>query len=294
MIAVTLLLVHQLFGVLLALGISPAPAGWTALLVTLSPPLLIHSILFFTEVVSALLVLLVFRAIMLDDRGGTARRAIVGIVTGFLLVVHARNAGLVLALLVLAGYRWRQRESTATEAMAFAGGFVTMLIARTALTYQLWGTWLTTPHARSGEWEGVGATLAVMGRRLMGLLIDQEFGLLLYAPIFLLALFAMGPRSGLSREIRGAIALSIAAYLLTILMPMTNVHGWTGDGRRPGASGFPSCRCSRWLSPRDQERSPRRRVYPGGTPDWDQRLLLAAPEESLERRRRHRGGLRAR
>ena len=52
MIAVTLLLVHQLFAALIALGISASLAGWTVLLVTLSPPLLIHSVLFFTGAVT--------------------------------------------------------------------------------------------------------------------------------------------------------------------------------------------------------------------------------------------------
>ena len=113
MIAVTLLLVHQLFAALIAVGISASLAGWTVLLVTLSPPLLIYSVLFFTEVVSALIGLVVFRAIMLDERGGNARLALAGILTGLLLLVHARNAGLVLALLVLAGYRWWQRGSSA-------------------------------------------------------------------------------------------------------------------------------------------------------------------------------------
>ena len=175
---------------------------------------------------------------MLDERGGSARLALAGISTGLLLLVHARNAGLVLALLVLAGYRWWQRGTTPTG-MVFVAGFAAVLVARTALTYHLWGTWLTTPHARPGEWEGARVTLAVMGRRFAGLLIDQEYGLLLYSPIFLLALFALGPRSGASREIRGAIALSIAAYLLTILMPMTNIHGWTGGWSPAGRFWVP-------------------------------------------------------
>jgi hypothetical protein len=101
------------------------------------------------------------------------------------------------------------------------------MVARSIVTYYFWGTWFTTPHARPGSWDGSGPVAA---HRLGGMLFDQEYGLLLYAPMFALIVFAVRER----REILVASSLLIAAYLLPVLLPSTNVHGWTG-GWSPAA-----------------------------------------------------------
>jgi hypothetical protein len=232
MILVALLLADQLLATLLALGIASGAATGTVLLVALSPPLAIYSILFFTELLSALLALIAFRKLVVAGTRGTNDWAIAGVVTGLLLLVHARNVGIVLAILAIAAVVWR-RERIGHHAIAFTGAFGAILVARSLLTYWLWGTWFTTPHARGGEWIGLGDAVAVGLRRMAGLLLDQEYGLLIYAPIFtLIVLLFFGRRD--TRTVQLALWSVIAAYLIPILLPYTNVHGWTG-GWSPAA-----------------------------------------------------------
>lgn len=233
MAALATLLAAALFDTFVALGGSTRAAFAAALLAALSPPLLIFSILFFTELLSALVAFVVFRHLTLLDPRGAGHWAWLGAGTGFLFLLHARNIGLVvpLALLTipLARDAARRREWT-----AFALGLAVMLALRTAVNYTFWGTLVAGPHARAGEWPGAAAMLAEMWRRTAGMLVDQEFGLLPYAPIYLLApvgtIVVWRARPRLAR----ALLLVIAVYVGLIVFPVTNAHGWEG-GWNPAA-----------------------------------------------------------
>jgi hypothetical protein len=76
------------------------------------------------------------------------------------------------------------------------------------------------------------ATAREAGIRLAGLTIDQEFGLLPYAPILILV--PLGLATMRDRRIAAAIVFTSLCYVALILWPVTNVHGWTG-GWSPAA-----------------------------------------------------------
>ena len=67
----------------------------------LSPPVLIFSILFFTELAGAAIAFFAFRRTALAPPAGVSAWAVTGAATGFLFLLHARNAGLVAALVLL-------------------------------------------------------------------------------------------------------------------------------------------------------------------------------------------------
>src|SRR5205085_7198970 len=132
------------------------------LIIVLSPPILSHSFLFFTEIVSAFIALSVFVWIR-DGRAGRAggtraaeaatlfqfrcEALLAGAATGYLLLVHARNVGLIAGLVLLAllrARRWRDRGMI----VAFLAGAAVLLAVRTGVTYHFWGTLITTPHER--------------------------------------------------------------------------------------------------------------------------------------------------
>jgi hypothetical protein len=233
MIGLTMALAAGMFDAFVALGASARAALGTSLLLTLSPPLLIFSILFFTELPSALLCFLAFRHVCLVDTRGAAKWALIGLATGFLFLLHAKNIGLVLPLAALALYALRGRERR-PEAAAFTLALVLMLGVRTALNYHFWGTLVSGPHARFEQWPGWLALTREVAVRSAGMLADQEFGLLPYAPIYVLA--ALGAVALLrSRRSVALPALFIAGvYVALILLPLTNVHGWMG-GWNPAA-----------------------------------------------------------
>ena len=249
MIAVAVVMSGLLFDAFVRLGVTPRATFGAALIVMLSPPLLIHSVLYFTELLTACLSLWVFvriqdswlrasagrmreakpEATTARALEGTGYWALVGAAIGLLLLIHARNAGLVLAFTLLGGRAaWR---GGARHAAAFAGGLAPLLAARTAINHHFWGTWLTTPHATFGTFDAptMGREIAT---RLGGLLLDQEFGLLLYAPVYTLALvgLVMMPE----RKVAQRVLFVSGCYLALILLPFTNIHGWTG-GWSPAA-----------------------------------------------------------
>jgi hypothetical protein len=157
--------------------------------------------------------------------------ALAGVAIGLLFLIHARNAGLVVALTVLA-LRAPTAQRRSRHAAALLAGLAALVTIRTGINYAFWGTWLTTPHAALGTSGGLGPMLREVGLRFAGMTVDQEFGLLPYAPI--LALVAVGLLAMPQRRVAGAIGLASVCYLALVLWPVTNVHGWTA-GWSPAA-----------------------------------------------------------
>jgi hypothetical protein len=231
MIVLTAILAGGLFDCLIGIGATTGFAALTTLLVVLSPPLLIMSSLFFTELVSALVCLAVFRSVAIRDTAGALRWALVGAGAGALFLIHARNIGLVLPLAALAAYRLRRRPPA--ERAAFAVAIVSLLALRTWINYELWGTLLQGPHARLA-WTGTGDVIQQMTIRLTALIADQEFGLLPYAPIFALAIGGAFVLARRQPSVTLSLAIVCATYIGLIVCPITNVHGWMG-GWSPAA-----------------------------------------------------------
>ena len=206
--------------------------GWAALL-TLSPPILSHSFLFFTEILSACIAFRVFVWL----RGSPASRAaslLAGAAVGYLFLVHARNIGLIAALLALAIYRSRRWSNGSALLVWFLSGAAALFIMRTAVTYYLWGTWVTTPHARLEVVAGWQPFVTESLTRLAGWLFDQEHGLLPYAPIYLLLPVGWISLWRIDPELCGEISIMIVAYVGVMTVPALNPHGWRG-GWAPAA-----------------------------------------------------------
>jgi len=231
MIGLSAILAGLLFDGLIAIGATREAALATSLVVVLSPPILIMSSLFFTELVAALLCFVVFRRLMLVDTNGPRIWALLGWAIGMLFLVHARNIGLALPLAGLAGYRLRARSWA--ERGAFAIALLLVVAARTWINYEFWGTLVQSPHARFA-WTGGGELIQQMAMRLTALLVDQEFGLLPYAPIYAAAIAGAFLFARDRPEVTFAIALVSVMYVGLIVCPITNVHGWTGGWNPAG------------------------------------------------------------
>lgn len=260
MIGLTSAIAVRLLEIFSVLSISSRRAFAWVLMIVLSPPILSHSFLFFTEILSAFIALYVFMWIRAGHAGlkscatpgatlkssatpgatpGAApalcrlQALLAGAATGYLLLVHARNVGLIAGLMILVALRAR-RWADRGLIVAFMGGAAVLFAARTGVTYHFWGTWLTTPQARLGTVEGLQPFVAESVTRVAGWLFDQEHGLLPYAPIYLLApagWFALWKRD---RELCAEISILVGAYVGVMTMPMLNAHGWRG-GWTPAA-----------------------------------------------------------
>jgi hypothetical protein len=234
MALLTGLLAREMLLMLRGLGAESGPALRWALLFALTPPILSHSFLFFTEIPSALVTLFVLRRLTLHPVSGRPLALLTGFLTGALLVIHARNVGIVAGLVLTAVVMTRRQALTPATLGAFLAGTTLGAIGRIVTTQVLWGTWVTTPHATLGEFPGVTATGTEMFVRATGLLFDREYGLFAYGPLYILAapgLLLLAKRH--AALLHGTAAVLIC-YLLPVLLPVTNVHGWTG-GWSPAA-----------------------------------------------------------
>ena len=207
-------------------------ASWLGtMLWALSPPILSHAYVFFPEIPGALVALALFRAGSRVREGAPWRCLALGLGAGLMSFLHVRYAPLGLAFFLLLALRLRQ-DTRRLGALSL--GFLAATAARTLLNLHLWGTWLTTPHASLGRWTGGGEQVRGMLERAAGLAFDQEHGLLLWAPVYLLAPAGLWLLRGFAARAAAEIVVLGAAYLLPILSPLLNAHGWRG-GWSPAA-----------------------------------------------------------
>jgi hypothetical protein len=233
MVALATVLAGLMFDGFLQLGATPRTALGTAALLILSPPLLVLSILFFTELLSALLCFAVFSAIMMRDVRSPRRWWWIGCATGFLFLLHARNVGLMVPLTALGVYRLRNQDRR-QQALAFAAGVIALVAVRTLVNDWFWGSLVSGPHAHAAGWPGLTTFFSEMMTRKLGLLVDQEFGILIYAPIYVSAVVGAIALLRTTRDVAVAALLTVAVYVTLVICPLTNVHGWTG-GWSPAA-----------------------------------------------------------
>lgn len=231
MIALTCWLALQLFALFERMPASPARAlVWSAAIV-LSPPLLSHAFLFFTEIMSATLALWVFRRVRAEPVTPVVA-ALAGFVAAYLVLIHIRNVGLFAGLVALAAYQWR--GGARRLLVALVAGATAPLIVRTFVVHRFWGTWITTPLAVTNPEFPPSMIVAEVFTRVAGMLIDQEHGLLPYAPLYLLAPIGWFALRRQDRSLATASLAVVAIALAPILLPFINPYGWRG-GWSPAA-----------------------------------------------------------
>lgn len=192
--------------------------GWV---VALSPPLVHYAGLVFTEVPAALAVALVLRPGRELAQATQVRALALGAVIAFLPWLNVRYAPLAVILLL-------SLLTTRPRRPVVLGLLLPSLLSALALAayhFVLYGFF--DPRRVYGVRREL--SLALLPEGLQGMLLDQEFGLLVYAPVFALAvpgLFA------LFRESRRA-ALTTVALLGVVLVTAGSWPMWRGGFNPP-------------------------------------------------------------
>lgn len=205
MALVAALLAREIRGLLRdALGAGGIAEG-TSWAVALSPPLVHYAGLIFTEVPAALIVAFALR------RGRTVERArgaiLLGATIAFLPWLNVRYSLLAVILFLYAISRGlRARDVAALGAPAALSAVLLGLYH-----FALYG--FLDPRRVYGARPELA--LAHLPEGLQGLLLDQEFGLLMYAPAFALA----GP--GLLRLLRGRSRLAVTGLAMVVVVLLT-------------------------------------------------------------------------
>ncbi len=193
-------------------------AGWAA---ALSPPLLHYAGLVFTEVPAALALSFGLRWARRPGLGAGGAVA-VGLAAAALPWLNVRYAPL--AVLVVAHAAWRHPRARAAAAvlaptLASAAG----LPVHHQVLYGFWDP--RRVYGRRPEF-----ALSTLTEGLPGLLFDQEFGLLAYAPVLALAV----PGLVLLWRRDRRLAATAAVALLAVALTAGSWHMWRGGFNPPG------------------------------------------------------------
>ncbi len=197
----------------------PAPgAAALALLLALTLPIAPYAFLIFPEAPAALLIVYVARRLM-EPGNRPWQWALVGAALGFLPWLHSRFLPLVLAAVALALARHGRRMSP--RALVSLGAPLGALGA----AYLTYLTWLygrpMIPTQDHGGFNGLAGTV----NGAFGLLLDAQWGLAVYAPVFLLALAAL-PWYARRHAVDAAVVLGLALPYLALV---ASYRVWWGE-----------------------------------------------------------------
>jgi hypothetical protein len=206
----------------------PAVLTWVAFAV--ATPFFAYSFLIFPEMAAGLLVLYAFRRIRLWQNN-TWQVAGIGACLAFLPWLHYRFLPLTLGLMLYYTYQHRRHG---TERRLVSGALILGQLALSAVLlmlffYQRYGQIYpdTSDHTDRAGVSDFAATL----RGGVGLLLDEQWGLLVYAPIFILAfvgLILMSVKADWRKDLIWIGVLMIPYYLL-----MANYAQWWGEWGPP-------------------------------------------------------------
>jgi hypothetical protein len=196
------------------------PAALWAWAAALGPPVFFYSFHVYTEVPSALALVIALRILLSSPSPAVAAAA--GLFTSALPWLHVKMIPAAVALALVAVLHLARRPLAAFSAVAvlMAAGYI-------AYGHAVFGTW--SPLARYGGLPP-DATSGSPARAALGLLFDRSFGLLPYAPIFLVALAGVFTRAWW----KARDAASYVLVALAVLVPVLTWRMWWG-GQCPPA-----------------------------------------------------------
>jgi hypothetical protein len=189
-----------------------ALVAWAA---TVGPPVLYYSAFLYTEVPAAFAIALGLRLLLFSPGPWAAGAAALALSALPWLHVRMTLAAAALGAFAVLRLRGRPRLAFLLTAAAMASAYA---------GYQYWVFGTLSPLARYA-----GTVPPAMARRtplrtLVGLFVDGSYGLLPYAPVFLLALAGLPFLLGRSRRGRWALAL----VGLGVLLPVLGWRNWWG------------------------------------------------------------------
>ena len=209
--------------------VGAAVLTWVAFAFTV--PLMPYSYLIFTEMPAALLTLYAFRRIRIWHNN-LWQVAGIGLCAAFLPWLHYRFAPLSVGLAIYYIYQWRKHRgepsSTRTRNNVVLAGIVGV---SAALLVTLFMTRYGTPWPNGSDHAGINDVAGTL-RGAAGLFLDQQWGLFVATPIFILGLVGM-ILMWVTPEYRRDLVW-IAVVSLPYFLIIANYAQWWGEWCPPG------------------------------------------------------------
>jgi hypothetical protein len=217
-----------------------ATFAWAA--IALSAPFLFNTFTVYPEIAAALAVMIAYVATVRADvtHSGIARWLGIGVAIASLPWLSTKYAPMSAALLLVVLFRLRKSDPAtffrSSKVWVVVAAYAISLAAWFAFFYAIWGTPL--PMAPYGSL--VQTTPLNLRFGAPGLLFDQEYGLIAYAPVYILAatgLYQMWRAGGELR--RQAIEITCVFAALLLMVGAFGIWwGGTSAPARPIASGL--------------------------------------------------------
>jgi hypothetical protein len=182
-----------------------ALVAWAA---TVGPPVLYYSAFLYTEVPAAFAIALALRLLLFSPGPWAAGAAALALSALPWLHVRMTLAAATLGAFAVVRLRGRSRVVFVVTAAAMAAAYA---------GYQYWVFGTLSPLARYAGTMPPAMARSTPLRTLVGLFVDGAYGLLPYAPVFLLALAGLPLALGRGRRDRWALLLAGLGALLPVL-----------------------------------------------------------------------------
>ena len=224
---VAAILFWNLLGAMLVLEIFRAArevdVGWgaafvAAFVLAVSPPLLLYTYQIYPELPAALLLLYAFRRFFLEPSPSGNGLLFGAMALAFLPWLHQKYSLTVAIMGVFIAWRIFGSAPSRSERIVRWGLLFAPLIV-SALSISVYNHALTGSILPDATFRAAGRTSFEPGNVLSGLLglfLDREHGLFIYAPIFALALAGLGRLAFRYREIRFYLAVVVLSYVFVI------------------------------------------------------------------------------
>jgi hypothetical protein len=233
-----------------------ATLAW--LTVFLGAPVLFASIAVYPDVLAAfcVMVALAWRSSPQASNSSVAESIVRATAVGALPWLSMTYAPMAAAIVVVLG----RRAGTNRKAVAALLTVVTLsMVSWLTFFHQVWGQW--SPMAPYGRDPILGS--AVVGA--LGLLFDQEFGVLAYAPGLILGLVGLWRMANARNELTRARGRELAMVFAILLVSVGALERWWGGAAPPGRPLVPALPLLglpiAWAYQQASERPARRAMY---------------------------------
>jgi hypothetical protein len=206
-----------------------------ALAGALAAPLAMYGTQVYPELPAALVVAIAIAALTGDIKPKLVVLTVASIVA--LPWLSVKYAPVAAALAVVAALRWWRAGNR--DAVLFGGGVLALAGALFLGAHQAWyGGWTAYASGdhfvNNGELSVVGFNPNFGGRatRLIGLLIDRDFGLAAWSPVFLLAIPAFATFVRRRPDAWDVLVIPLAVGWFNATFVALTMHGWWWPGRQ--------------------------------------------------------------
>ncbi|MDO8671634.1 MAG: hypothetical protein Q7O66_09420 [Dehalococcoidia bacterium] len=216
-------------------GASNRVAFYVTAIMAATNPLLSYAFLIFPEIPAALCTIYVFRRARLGN-DGPYRALIAGLALALLPWLHSRFAFIVLPLTIFYLFGNHQFSRRKIRGLAlFVGPLAVGSVGFLGLNYHLYTSLMPNTQDHAG-FVGLGGVVAA----LTGQLVDQQWGLLIYAPIYVLVFSGLililrrWRSAGADGSQAGRDVLWLLAVSVPYLVMISFYRQWWGEWCPPG------------------------------------------------------------